>query len=306
MTTPTVTPKTQGTEATILDVRAVQKVYEGKNRSVEAIRDLTFSIPAGEMTCIVGPSGAGKTTLLKCVAGLLDTTSGEIVLEGEQVTGPPRGMAVVFQEYGRSLFPWMTVRQNVELPLKEKKVPRAERTRLVEEALAAVGLADVHGAHPWQLSGGMQQRVAIARAVAYEPHVLLMDEPFAAVDAQTRGELEDLVRDLWKRLGVTVLFVTHDIDEAVYLGQRVIVLSMAPTVVLADVAVDLPAERDQLHTRSLPRFAELRSEVYELIQQAKRGAEAGGAPGSGTPKGKADLPPTVAADTHHGYGGDAS
>jgi NitT/TauT family transport system ATP-binding protein len=180
-------------------------------------------------------------------------------------------MAIVFQEYGRSLFPWMTVWQNVELPLKEKKVPAAERKRLVTEALEAVGLADVHRAHPWQLSGGMQQRVAIARAVAYEPHILIMDEPFAAVDAQTRAELEDLVRELWQRLGVTVLFVTHDIDESVYLGQRVLVLSNRPTVIMADVAIDLPHERDQLSTRSAPRFAELRGQVYELIQQAKLG-----------------------------------
>ncbi|MFI6455474.1 ABC transporter ATP-binding protein [Streptosporangium amethystogenes] len=255
----------------LLDVRDLRKVYSGGSRSVEAVRNLTFSIAPGELVCIVGPSGAGKTTLLRCVAGLLDTTAGEVVLEGEKVTGPPRGMAVVFQEYGRSLFPWMTVRQNVELPLKEKKVPKAERRRLVEQALEAVGLADVHNAHPWQLSGGMQQRVAIARAVAYEPHILLMDEPFAAVDAQTRADLEDLVRTLWRRLGVTVLFVTHDIDESVYLGQRVIVLSNSPTVVLEEVAVDLPDDRDQLTTRSLPRFAELRAHVYELIQRAKRG-----------------------------------
>ena len=193
------------------------------------------------------------------------------MLEGQRVTGPPPGMAVVFQEYGRSLFPWLTVRQNVELPLKEKRLPGAERRDLVERSLAAVGLADVHGAHPWQLSGGMQQRVAIARAVAYEPHVLLMDEPFAAVDAQTRGELEDLVRALWQRLGVTVLFVTHDIDESVYLGERVVVLSHAPTEVLEDVAIDLPSERDQLTTRSMPRFAQLRAHVYELIQKAKQG-----------------------------------
>jgi NitT/TauT family transport system ATP-binding protein len=259
----------------ILDVRGLKKVYQGRNRTVEAVRDLTFSVAPGELACIVGPSGAGKTTLLKCIAGLLDASEGEVMLEGERVTGPPRGMAVVFQEYGRSLFPWMTVRQNVELPLKEKKVPKAERERLVREALDAVGLADDAGAHPFQLSGGMQQRVAIARAVAYEPHMLLMDEPFAAVDAQTRADLEDLVRSLWKRLGVTVLFVTHDIDEAVYLGQRVIVLSMSPTVVLADVPIDLPGERDQLHTRSLPRFGELRGEVYELIQQAKRGVRPG-------------------------------
>ncbi|MGH3373719.1 MAG: ABC transporter ATP-binding protein [Actinoallomurus sp.] len=259
------------TSTASLDVRRLKKVYRGKGRSVEAVRDLTFTVGTGELVCIVGPSGAGKTTLLRCVAGLLDCTSGEVVLEGEKVTGPPRGMAVVFQEYGRSLFPWMTVRQNVERPLKEKRVPKAERQRLVREALEAVGLAEVGDAHPWQLSGGMQQRVAIARAVAYEPHVLLMDEPFAAVDAQTRADLEDLVRALWKRLGVTVLFVTHDIDESVYLGQRVIVLSNSPTVVLEEVAIDLPDERDQLTTRSAPRFAELRTHIYKLIQQAKEG-----------------------------------
>jgi NitT/TauT family transport system ATP-binding protein len=180
-------------------------------------------------------------------------------------------MAVVFQEYGRSLFPWMTVRQNVERPLIERKVPAAERRRIVTEALESVGLADSGDAHPWQLSGGMQQRVAIARAVAYEPKVLIMDEPFAAVDAQTRADLEDLVRALWQRLGVTVLFVTHDIDESVYLGERILVLSNRPTVILEDVVVDLPGERDQLGTRSTPRFAELRAHVYELIQQAKQG-----------------------------------
>ncbi|KQW46929.1 ABC transporter [Nocardioides sp. Root1257] len=264
-------PATDPATDLALDVRGLKKVYDGQGRSVEAVRDLTFSIERGSLVCIVGPSGAGKTTLLRCIAGLLGITDGEVVLDGERVTSPPAGMAVVFQEYGRSLFPWMTVRQNVELPLKEKGLRRAERRRLVDEALAAVGLTDSEDAHPWQLSGGMQQRVAIARAVAYEPTVLLMDEPFAAVDAQTRADLEDLVRTLWKRLGVTVLFVTHDIDEAVYLGQRVLVLSNRPTVILEDVAIDLPDERDQLETRSTPRFAELRHHVYELIQQAKRG-----------------------------------
>ncbi|MGC4956908.1 ABC transporter ATP-binding protein [Actinomadura citrea] len=271
MTTTPTGAKSPGTSTALLDVRGLRKVYEGRGRGVEAVRDLTFSVGTGELVCIVGPSGAGKTTLLRCVAGLLRCTSGEVVLEGQRVTGPPPGMAVVFQEYGRSLFPWMTVRQNVERPLKEKRVPKAERRRLVREALEAVGLAESHDAHPWQLSGGMQQRVAIARAVAYEPHILLMDEPFAAVDAQTRADLEDLVRALWRRLGVTVLFVTHDIDESVYLGQRVIVLSDSPTVVLEEVAIDLPDERDQLATRSDPRFAELRARVYRLVQQAKGG-----------------------------------
>ncbi|PJJ48225.1 NitT/TauT family transport system ATP-binding protein [Mumia flava] len=254
-----------------LDVRSLQKVYRTQDSELEAIRDLTFQVPRGQLVCIVGPSGAGKTTLLRCISGLLESTSGEVLLDDEPVTGPPPGMAVVFQEYGRSLFPWMTVRQNVELPLREKGIGRAERHALVDEALDAVGLGDVPSAYPWQLSGGMQQRVAIARAVAYQPEVLLMDEPFAAVDAQTRADLEDLIRTLWKRLGITVLFVTHDIDESVYLGQRVLVLSNRPTVVIEDVRVDLPDERDQLETRSSRRFTELRGHVYELIQKAKKG-----------------------------------
>lgn len=258
-------------ETVTLDVRGLKKVYDGHGRRVEAIGGLTFEVRQGELVCIVGPSGAGKTTLLRCIAGLLGVTSGQVILDGTPVTGPPAGMAVVFQEYGRSLFPWMTVRQNVMLPLREKGVPRAERQALVDSALEAVGLTDSARAHPWQLSGGMQQRVAIARAVAYEPSVLLMDEPFAAVDAQTRAELEDLVRSLWHRLGVTVLFVTHDIDEAVYLGQRVLVLSNRPTIMLEDVPIDLPDERDQLGTRSTPRFAELRGHVYALVQMAKKG-----------------------------------
>lgn len=258
-----------GSGSALLDVRGLRKTYQTSGRTVEAVRDLTFGIAAGELACIVGPSGAGKTTLLKCVAGLLTPSGGEVVLEGRQVLRPPENMAVVFQEYGRSLFPWLSVAQNIELPLKQKKVPKRRRGELVAEALESVGLADAAGAYPWQLSGGMQQRVAIARAIAYEPAVLIMDEPFAAVDAQTRAELEDLTRELWRRLGMTVLFVTHDIEEAVYLGQRVLVLSAAPTVVMDDTVIDLPAEREQLATRSDPRFAELRAHVYSQVQRAK-------------------------------------
>jgi NitT/TauT family transport system ATP-binding protein len=267
----------------MLDVRGIKKVYESKDRTVEAVRDLTFTLQDGELACLVGPSGCGKTTLLKIMSGLLDPTAGEVLLEGKRVEGPPPGMAVVFQEYGRSLFPWMTVRENVELPLKQKKLPGARRKELVDESLAAVDLAEAHSAYPWQLSGGMQQRVAIARAVAYEPHVLLMDEPFAAVDAQTRADLEDLIRDLWHRFQVTTLFVTHDIDEAVYLGQRVLILSNSPTVIRDDLAIDLPDERDQLTTRSSPRFAELRARVYEQIHRAKPAAEPVGAGATAMP-----------------------
>ncbi|MEU8611643.1 ABC transporter ATP-binding protein [Actinoplanes sp. NPDC048791] len=258
----------------MLEVKGLRKVYRSGSREVEALRDLTFTVAEGELVCLVGPSGCGKTTLLRCIAGLLDPTSGEVTV------GDKSGLAIVFQEYGRSLFPWMTVRDNVDLPLRQKKVPKARRKELVAEALTAVGLDGTESAYPWQLSGGMQQRVAIARAVAYEPSILLMDEPFAAVDAQTRADLEDLVRSLWQRLGMTILFVTHDIDEAVYLGQRVLMLSASPTVVQDELTVDLPAERDQLHTRADPRFVTLRTRVYEQIQRAKlRTGTASGAAG---------------------------
>ncbi|WP_043621390.1 ABC transporter ATP-binding protein [Nonomuraea candida] len=253
----------------MLEIHDLRKVYDGRGRHVEAIASVTLSVAAGELVCVVGPSGCGKTTLLRAVAGLLPVSGGEVAVDGRRVTGPPPGTAVVFQEYGRSLFPWMTVRQNVELPLKEKGLPAGRRRALVAGSLDAVGLADAADAHPWQLSGGMQQRVAIARAVAYEPKVLLMDEPFAAVDAQTRADLEDLILRLWRDLGMTVLFVTHDIDEAVYLGQRVVVLSASPTTVMEDLKIDLPAARDQLTTRSLPRFGELRGHVYRQIQRAR-------------------------------------
>lgn len=258
----------------MLEVGSLRKVYDSHGRRVEAIGELTFTVPGGQFACVVGPSGCGKTTLLRCIAGLLAPTSGGVRVEGARVTGPPAGLAVVFQEYGRSLFPWLRVRDNVELPLRAQRVARSRRHELVDQALTAVGLADVHFAYPWQLSGGMQQRVAIARAIAYQPRVLLMDEPFAAVDAQTRADLEDLIRSVWRRLGVTLLFVTHDIDEAVYLGQRVIVLSAAPTRVADDLAIDLSADRDQLTTRADPRFAELRSRVYAQIQKVKVGRTA--------------------------------
>ncbi|WP_188805542.1 ABC transporter ATP-binding protein [Citricoccus zhacaiensis] len=252
----------------------MKKVYPTPGGPVEAVRDLTFDLRRGEFACIVGPSGSGKTTLLKCISGLMAPTSGEVILDGERVAGPPRNMALVFQEYGRSLYSWLRVEDNVALPLRAAGIGPAERRERVAEALEAVGLAHVPQSYPWQLSGGMQQRVAIARAVAYRPEILLMDEPFAAVDAQTRADLEDLVRSVWKKLGLTVLFVTHDIDESVYLGERVIILSSSPTVVQDDVRIDLPFERDQLETRSMKQFVVHRHHVYEQIQLAKRGFRA--------------------------------
>jgi NitT/TauT family transport system ATP-binding protein len=252
----------------MLRVDGLQKSYG----DFETLRDISFTANQGELVCIVGPSGCGKTTLLKAIAGLLAPSGGTVELDGEPVIGPPKKMAVVFQEYGRSLMPWMTVRRNVELPLL-RTTPKDQRRKLVDDVLETVGLGAAGDKFPWQLSGGMQQRVAIARAVAYSPEVLIMDEPFAAVDAQTRADLEDLVRFIWAKFGVTVLFVTHDIDESVYLGQRVIVLSMTPTVIQEDLTIDLPADRDQLTTRALPRFTELRTHVYAQIQRAKRESE---------------------------------
>ncbi len=251
----------------MLEIRDLGKTYGTGEKATQALRSVSFTIGEGEFVCVVGPSGCGKTTLLKCIAGLLRPTSGGVILDGKPVTAPPEEMAVVFQEYNRSLMPWMTVRSNVLLPLRHKKLAKVERTRLVEESLAAVGLTRFIDHYPWQLSGGMQQRVAIARALAYQPSILLMDEPFASVDAQTRGDLEDLVLQVREAFGITILFVTHDIDESVYLSDRVVVLTHAPTEVKEIVAVELPPARDQITTKELPDFAHLRAYVYRLIKR---------------------------------------
>jgi len=255
----------------MLEIRDVSKTYGSGGQVTHALRSISFSIGERELVCVVGPSGCGKTTLLKCIAGLMRPTRGEVVLNGETVTAPPEEMAVVFQEYNRSLMPWSTVRNNVLLPLRHKKLARAERTRLVEEALGAVGLTRFIDHYPWQLSGGMQQRVAIARALAYQPSILLMDEPFASVDAQTRGDLEDLVLRVRDEFGITILFVTHDIDESVYLSDRIVVLTHAPTVVKEIVGVELPSPRDQIATKELPEFAHLRAYVYRLVKHDRTG-----------------------------------
>lgn len=251
----------------VLEIKNLGKTYGTGERATHAIADVSFAVDDGEFVCVVGPSGCGKTTLLKCVGGLLSPGSGEVLLRGRKVTSPPEEMALVFQEYGRSLMPWSSVWNNVLLPLRHKKLGAGERKTLVEEALAAVGLTRFSHHYPWQLSGGMQQRVAIARALAYQPSILLMDEPFASVDAQTRGDLEDLVLQVREEFAVTIVFVTHDIDESVYLSDRVVVLTHAPTEVKEIIDVDLPFPRDQITTKELPEFAHLRGHVYRLIKR---------------------------------------
>lgn len=244
----------------MLEVKKLRKVYDGGSRTVEAIRDVNFKVGQGELVCIVGPSGAGKTTLLKCIAGLLAPTSGGVILEGNAVNGPPPAMAVVFQEYGRSLFPWMTVHDNVALPLKQKKMPAQRREQLIRDALAAVDLANAHDAYPWQLSGGMQQRVSIARALSFEPDLLLMDEPFGALDEIVRDHLNEQLLRLWSKTGKTVLFVTHSIPEAVFLSTRIVVMSPRPGRVIDVINCDFPRDRT-LEIRETPEFLKIAQRV---------------------------------------------
>jgi NitT/TauT family transport system ATP-binding protein len=257
----------------MLNVDHLGKTYGEGSDAVEAIGDLEFEVRENEFVCIVGPSGCGKTTLLKCMSGLLAPTRGEVHLHDQRIDGPPERMALVFQEYGRSLYPWMSVRQNVAFPLRRKRLGKDEASNLVEQAVESVDLTGFLDRYPWELSGGMQQRVAIARALAYQPEILLMDEPFASVDAQTRADLEDLILEVRRQYGVTVVFVTHDIDESVYLGDRIVVLTPAPTTVQETLDVDLPAARDQLETKELPEFARLRAHVYRSIKRKQSTAE---------------------------------
>ncbi|WP_180967360.1 ABC transporter ATP-binding protein [Zhihengliuella halotolerans] len=253
-----------------LRVEHLAKSYGRGDQEKQIIGDLTFSVDKGEVACIVGPSGVGKTTLLKCLAGLHPSTGGAMYIDGKPLNGPPAEMALVFQDYSRSLMPWLSVEKNVRLPLRHMRLPAAETASRIEDALAAVGLSHAAKQYPWQLSGGMQQRVAIARALAYRPEVLVMDEPFASVDAQTRFELEDLCLSIREKLGMTIVVVTHDIDEAVYLSDRIIAIGGKPASVLEIIEVDLPAQRDQITTRALPAFAELRSRTLSLIRQAQK------------------------------------
>jgi NitT/TauT family transport system ATP-binding protein len=247
-----------------------------------ALDGITLTVCEGELVSIVGPSGCGKSTLLRCAAGLIRPTGGSVVLHGAPVDNVPDRLAVVFQDYSRSLFPWLSVRDNVALPLRRTQPSRAQRRATALEALATVGLTGTAPKYPWQLSGGMQQRVAIARALACDPVLLLMDEPFGSVDAQTREDLEDLILAVRRDRQMTILMVTHDIDESVYAGDRVVVLTPGPGRVRADLPVGLPAPRDQITTKELPAFVRLRTEVSRLVRgQEGRPGDSGGDGDSG-------------------------
>ncbi|MBO9642309.1 MAG: ABC transporter ATP-binding protein [Pseudacidovorax sp.] len=253
----------------LLDVRGVRKhLGEGAARQ-EILGDLSFSARPGEFLSVVGPSGCGKTTLLMCLAGLYGVDEGSVCFEERPITEPPPGLSVVFQDYSRSLLPWKNNLDNVIFGMKRVPGSAAEKARRAHELLAAVGLGGFERHFPWQVSGGMQQRVAIARGLAAQSRLLLLDEPLAAVDAQTRAEMQDLLLSLAQRFSQTCVLVTHDVDEAVYVADRVIVLSRRPTRVLADLPVTCPKPRDQLATREHPEFLRLRHEVVRMIHASR-------------------------------------
>jgi NitT/TauT family transport system ATP-binding protein len=263
---------------TILAIEGLIKTYGTGPDAVTAVDGVSLAARAGELLCVVGPSGSGKTTLLRCIAGLATPTAGVVSIDGQVVTAPPPALALVFQDYSRSLLPWMSVHANVVLPLKARRLPRAERNERASEALTSVGLGGQGPRYPWQLSAGMQQRVAIARALAYRPEVMLLDEPFASVDAQTRADLQDLLLEVWERTGLTMVFVTHDIEEAAYMADRIVVLSASPARVKETVDVDLPRPRDQIATKALPAFVELRGRIFASVRSEAARRSAGGEP----------------------------
>lgn len=229
------------------------------------LQGLDLEIREGEFVSIMGRSGCGKTTLLRILGGLLSPSPGStVLLRDRPIEGPPEDVIMVFQNYSASLLPWRTVERNVALGL-EGRVPRRERQERVAEALEMVGLADRAGDHPWQLSGGMQQRVQLARALALRPSVLLMDEPFGALDALTKASLEDELLTVYERTGATIVFVTHDIDEAAYLSDRILILRGDPANLDREIPVRCPRPRDQLTTKESEKFLKVRHTAYELI-----------------------------------------
>jgi NitT/TauT family transport system ATP-binding protein len=233
------------------------------------LESISLDIPAGEFLCVVGPSGCGKTSLLRLASGLLRPTRGDVRFQGRPLTGPGRDAAMIFQDYTKALLPWRTAAGNVSLALEVLDVPRAERPDRIAALLGKVGLADEAGKYPNELSGGMQQRLQIARGLALQPTLLLMDEPFGALDAITRQELQDEIAVIAAGTGTTILFVTHDLEEAIYLGDRVVAMLPRPGRIAETHTVNLPRPRDQLATPEEPRFIALRHRLFDFIKGAK-------------------------------------
>lgn len=252
-----------------LQVRGLSKIYEDNSREVVALKDVNLEVKESEFVMIVGPSGCGKTSLINIIGGLDEASAGEVLLDGKAVSGPGADRGMVFQGY--SLFPWLTVQKNVEFGLKMKKISPAERAEHARKYIRLVGLEGFEDALPRQLSGGMKQRVAIARTLANEPEVLLMDEPFGALDAQTRVVMQELLADISRRTGTTILFITHDIDEAVLLGDRIYVMSRRPGTIREAITVDIPGERNH-NSLVLPEFLETKKKIMDMLWQESQDA----------------------------------
>ncbi|USK60893.1 ABC transporter ATP-binding protein [Peribacillus asahii] len=238
---------------------------KGVMQEFTAVKDLSFTVKEGEFLTLVGPSGCGKSTLLDLLGGLSMPTRGRILIDGEKITGPGLDRGIVFQQY--ALFPWKTARGNIEFGLEAKGVPKHERRERAEHFLALVGLSHFADRYPHELSGGMKQRVAIARSLAFNPDVLLMDEPFAALDAQTRESLQSELLRIWEKTKKTIIFITHGIDEAVYLGERVVVLTPGPGMVKTIVDIPLKSRLEDADIRSHPDFVKARHEVWSLLHE---------------------------------------
>lgn len=231
------------------------------------LENITLDVREGEFLCIVGPSGSGKTTLLRMLASLVKPTAGEVRFRGQIVSGPSRERAIIFQDYSKALLPWRTVAGNIALSLEAEGIRRAEQQPIIAALLGKMGLERAADQYPGQLSGGMQQRVQIARCLAQRPKILLMDEPFGALDAMTRQALQDEILTLSREQQMTVVFITHDLEEAIYLGDRVVVLGDTPARIIETIDVDLPHSRDQLTTREDPRFLAHRHRLFGLLRR---------------------------------------
>lgn len=242
--------------------KGVTKIYKSSKKETLAIDHIDFEILENEFVCIVGPSGCGKSTLIKMVGGLDDISDGSIILDDKKLNGPGADRGMVFQSY--SLFPWLTVEENIKFGLKLKKLPKAEMQDITDKYLELIGLTQFRKCLPKELSGGMKQRVAIARSLANNPEVLLMDEPFGALDPQTKANMQLLMRNIWQKERPTILFITHDIEEAVFLANRVYVMSARPGKIIAEVPVYLPYDRT-LELKDTAEFIGLRRKVNEIL-----------------------------------------
>lgn len=245
-----------------VQIKGVEKVYEGRNGKTVALNGVNMDIYDNEFICVVGPSGCGKSTLLNIIAGLHEPTSGEVLVDGAKVEGTGVERGVVFQQY--ALFPWLTVKKNVEFGLRIKKMPPEEMEATAMKYIKMVGLEKFVNAYPKELSGGMKQRVAIARAYAVNPSILLMDEPFGALDAQTRTQLQTELLRTWEEEQKTCFFITHDVEEAILLASRVVVMSARPGRVKEVIDIDIPYPRNQ-ETKMLPRFTELKNYIWNMV-----------------------------------------